>query len=181
MSDIKDYIESKIKKNRLPLDLDEVLDTVYSLQKSNVYKNFSIKQIFYQYVLNIAGSIIANIDIDIAESFGYLKPKKSYNKDIIYYEFFTEEDYYNWLNARTEIYEKISCYDDFRILNFVEMCTIDFITDINTETKYQLYNTNLKLIDTFNKTKFGTDKNNGLSFIKHVVNEYYKNKVYRPI
>ena len=61
------------------------------------------------------------------------------------------------------------------------MCTLNFITDINTETKYQLYNTNLKAIDTFNKTKFGTDKNNGLSFIQHVVKEFYKNNVYRPI
>lgn len=180
METFRDYIKNKINKNHLPLDVDETFKIVNYFKEHNLYKDYTDYQLLYQYILNLAGSIIANIDMSTAECFGYLKPKVSYKKEVIYYEFFTEPDYYDWLNSRKEIYANVNSYDDLRILNFVEMCTMNFITDINTESKYEIYNNCLKKIDTIIKTKFGVDKSN-LSFIKYLASEFYKENVYKHI
>ena len=181
MINIKEYIDIKIQKNNLPIDLDETLAVVNKLQESGVYKNFTIYQTFYQYLLNIAGSIIAKVDINISESFGYLKPKQSYKrKNVIYYEFFTEEDYYNWLSDRKLVYSKTTNYDDIRILNFVEMCTINFNTDITTKCNYEVFDTLLNSVENFNKNG-GIVENKKIPFITFIVEQFYKEKVYKPV
>lgn len=181
MDNIKEYVDSKIKKNSLPIDLDKTLDIINQLNDGGMYNKYTLQQIFYQYILNLAGNIIAKIDIDISECFGYLKPKESFkSKNIIYYEFFTEEDYYEWLNNRKTIYDKITNYDDIRLLNFVEMCTINFNTDISTNTEYEILDKTLKLVENINKTG-GIIENKTGTFITYIVEQFYKNNVYKVV
>jgi len=179
MSDLHTYIKNKIDNNKLPLSFDNTIKMVNELKKVNT-KNYTDKQLFYQYILNIAGKIIANVDIEVAECFGYLEPKLSFNADIIYYEFFTEEDYYDWLSSRKEIYAKIDNIEDIRILNYVELCTMDYIKDISTICDYEIIH-NDKVIKKFCKTEFGVNVDTPLSFIKFVSSFFRKNMVYKPV
>lgn len=180
MSDIREYISSKIKTNYLPLNVDNVLSDIEKFKKLGTYSSFTDNQLFYQYILNKCGKIIADINIDVAECFGYLKPKQSFNHEIVYYEFFTEEDYFDWLASRKEIYSNINNIDDLRLLNYLELCTIDFIRDIITECEYEIYDKDLTVVK-FKKEKFGVSVETPLSFIKYLATYFRKNMVFKPI
>lgn len=179
---IEDYIKYKIEKNNLPFVTEKLVDVINNYHNKETYRNFSKEQLFYQYILNEAGKIIASIDINIAEHFGYLKPIKShYDSKIIYYEFFTEEDYYEWLNNRISIYEKITNEKDLRILNYVELCTINFVKDITTTYNYKLLNNKMKTIKSFKKEGYGVDIQKNVSFIQFLSHHFNKKINFSPV
>lgn len=174
--ELKQYIEERIKVNKLPINVDDALMNV-RLYK-DIYPDLDEKQRFFQYLLNHIGGVINEIDHDISEILGFLKVHISKDNNIVYLKFFTEEDYYNWLESRTMIYQALS-NSDVRILNFIELSTLDFISDISTLGQYKLYKD--KTVINFNKTGYSADTVKSSSFIKYLGSQYKKGFNFKPL
>ena len=127
--ELKNYISDKIVSNHLNIKLDECCDTIEKYR--TVYNGKSDFELFFYYILNKVGSIINPIDHNNAEKLGWLRVKIT-RKKVVYFQFETEEDYYDWLNIRKDIYYALTDVDSVRMLNFMELSTMNFITDITT-------------------------------------------------
>jgi len=92
--DIKNYVSTKIKKNNLPLNVDECLNIIK--QYRSMFDGEDDIKLFYRYILNRVGQILVlNTNEDISELLGWLRIRG--RNSIIFYEFETEEDYFEWL------------------------------------------------------------------------------------
>lgn len=126
--ELRAYIKERIEKNKLPLDLD------HTSKHSILYRNEDDDckyMCFFRYMINLIGGAINEINPDYTELLGLLQIKKAKQSSMIYYRWLTEEDYYDWLNIRKEIYNKLDV-DNKRLLNFIELSTLDFLSDIKT-------------------------------------------------
>ena len=172
--DIKQFIQERINKNHLSIDIDECLDTIKKYE--DIYPDTTEIKRFFHYILNKVGGILNNIDHEYAEIYGNLKVRGK--KDITFYEFDFEEDYLEWQKYRLDVYKSIKNYDDNRLLNYVELSTMNMISDIFTNCKYELYKDTELII--FNKVGYGTDKDK-LSFIKYLGTKFKDGYSFRPI
>lgn len=174
--ELKLYISERIKLNNLPIDVDNAYMTVKLY--ADIYPDMTEFERFFQYILNEISQHLVEIDEEIAEILGFLSVHKAKNSDIVYYKFLTQEDYLDWLHYRIKLYNGLS-KDNIRLLNFVELSTLDFISDIITNQKYELFNNKQKFI--VNKTEFSNDKDTKISFIKYLGNQYKNNYSFKPI
>lgn len=134
--EIKSFVEERIRKNHLPLNVDECVDLIKKYE--SVYPDVDEMKRFFYVVLNKVGSILNKVDHDLNELLGWLRVRG--RNDINFFEFEDEEDYINWLNARIILYSKLTDKGDIRLLNFLELSTMNFITDITTKCVYELSN-----------------------------------------
>jgi hypothetical protein len=163
---LREYIRERIEKNKLPLDLD------HTSSHSILYKekNDNCEYIgFFRYLLNLVGGAINDINPDYAELFGLLQIKKAKQSQMIYYRWLSEEDYYEWLNIRKDVYTNLN-NENKRILNFIELSTLEFLSDIKSNTKYKLTNNSGHII--FNKNGYTASILKNGSFIKYLSNQY---------
>ena len=119
-------LEERVNTYNLPLDVNTVHQVC--MDYINIYPDTTYNERFYLYILNNIGSVLTTINEDIGEILGWLKVKKIDN--MICYEFETPEDYLAWINNRHIFYmhEELSL-TDIRLLNFVELSCIDFISN----------------------------------------------------
>lgn len=171
---IRDYISERITKNHLPLNVDECLAVVKTYE--TIYANVSEEERFFLMILNNVGVKLTDINEDMSEILGWLRVHKS-KQNIVYFLFETEEDYYNWLSVRTELYNKLNDKDCIRLLNFVELSTMNFISDILTKSTYVL--TNGKTEITINKDGYGVDVDS-VSFIKYLGTKFKEGYSFIP-
>lgn len=172
--EIKDYVEERVLKNQLPL---VVVDCVKLIDKYEaIYPDVDSMKRFFYVVLNKVGAILSTVDKDLNELLGWIKVRGK--NSINFYEFEDEGDYLNWLQGRHYLYEKLTNVDDIRLLNFLELSTMNFISDINTNCKYQLSKDNDVII--FNKIEYGTDNSN-VSFIKYLGGKFKEGYNFKPI
>lgn len=173
--EIKDYVEERIVKNQLPLD---VIDCVNLIDKyQTVYPDVDEMKRFFYVVLNKVGAILNNVDDELNEILGWLRVHGRNN--INFYEFEEEEDYLNWLQARVHLYENLTDLNDIRLINFLELSTMNFIADITTKCSYVL--TNGKDTIYFTKNGYGTTNQDKLSFIKYIVEKFTEGYNFKPI
>ena len=172
--EIKNYVEERILGNQLPLD---IIDCITLIDKyESVYPEVDSMKRFFYVVLNKVGAILNEVDHDLNELLGWLKVRGRNN--INFFEFDDEEDYLNWLNARFYLYQKMTDENDIRLLNFLELSTMNFIADLSTSCKYQLTKGKETII--FNKTEYGTDNSN-VSFIKYLGSKFKEGYNFKPI
>jgi hypothetical protein len=174
MGTIKDYIQERITLNHLPLNINECLAVIETYE--TIYSNVSEKERFFLFIKNKVGEILTNIDEDLSEILGWLHVHKS-KQDIVYFLFETEEDYYNWLSVRKDLYLQLN-EDYTRLLNFLELSTMDFISDITTNCNYILELKNKKT--DFKKEGYGVDVESTISFIKYLGASFKKGYNFKP-
>ena len=172
--ELRAYIKQRIEKNKLPLDLD------HTSKHSILYRNDDDCKYmcFFRYIINLIGGAINEINPDYTELLGLLQIKKAKQSSMIYYRWLTEEDYYDWLNIRKDIYNKLDV-DNKRLLNFIELSTLDFLSDIKTYEKYKIYNKKGSVI--FNKKGYTADLLKNQSFIQYLTKQYSKGYTYEVI
>ncbi len=173
--DIREFVTERITKNSLPLNTDECLDIMKTYEE--IYPGVSEIKLFFYLVLNKVGGILNDIDHDYAEMFGNLKVKG--RGDITFYEFDFEDDYLEWQQLRLEVYKKIDDIDKIRLVNYVELSTMNVISDIFTKCKYELISKNDK-VTIMNKTGYGTDQDTQ-SFIKFMGGMFKDGYSFKPI
>jgi len=173
--DIKEFIKERITKNHLNIDLNDCYNTIQKYE--SIYPDTSEIKRFFHYVVNKCGSIVIPIHEDNAEILGFLKVRGK--GDITFFEFEDEEDYLNWLQVRGELYDNIKNNNDLRIVNYVELSTMNFITDITTTCKYELIAPDYT-VTYFSKTGFGTDQDDR-SFIKFLGTKFKDGYTFKPI
>lgn len=177
MGTIKEYITERILLNHLDINIDECLAVIKTYE--TIYANVSEKERFFLYIKNKVGEILTDIDEDMSEILGWLHVHKS-KQEIVYYLFETDEDYYNWLSVRKELYKKLGDkHKCIRLLNFLELSTMNFISDIITSCDYITYTDT----DTngFSKNGYGVSSNNTLSFIKYIGMKFKNGYNFKPI
>lgn len=172
--EIRKYVEERISKNKLPLDIDEVVNLIKEYK--DIYPDVSEMGRFFHVIKNKVGSIINNIDHNTAEFLGWLKIRSV--NDIYFFKFEEEEDYYSWLEYRINIYNKITNKEDIRLLNYLELSTINLVKDILTESEYLLFNDIESFI--FKKNGYNVDKETK-SFIKYISEKFTNDYLFKPI
>jgi len=70
------------------------------------------------------------------------------------------------VNVRKTVYDKIDNDEDIRLLNYLELSTMNFIHDIYTKCNYTAYKGD-KLIQ-FKKNEFSVDVDDSVSFIQYI-------------
>lgn len=172
-------IKDKITENNLNLDVDIVLKAIEELKTDNISDDKLY--LFYTYILNLVGDIISKVaDDKIVEILGWLKIKNTIYKDksMYFYRFETDDDYSLWLIKRKEIYSKLDDYKEIRILNFLELSTFDFISDVDSNCRYRVYNKLEKI--TIQKAGMVCTKDNS-KFNKTLANYFKENFIFKPI
>lgn len=172
--DIKEFIIERKNKNHLNFDIEECLNAIKSY--GDIYPESTEIKRFFHYILNKVGGIVNNIDNGYAELLGNLKVRGK--TDITFYEFDCEEDYLDWQVVRLDIYEKLKDKNDSRLLNFLELTTMNMISDIYTNSKYELLNGDKTIL--FNKLGYGTDVGKA-SFIKYLGSMFKEGYSFKPI
>lgn len=158
--EIRAYIAERIRKNSLPIDIDQCLETIKAYR--SVYTDVNDEKLFFYYVLNRVGAILSAIDMEQAEHLGWLRVRG--RDHVTFYQFEEEEDYYAWLAVRPFFYERIENFDDIRIMNFLDLSIINYIQDIETKRTYQLIRPKDGSSNdqkTIQKTGYGTDQSSG--------------------
>lgn len=171
---LNQFIKHKINNNKLPLNVNDVINIVE--QYKTIYQVNHEYKLFFYYIKNKIGEILTNFDHDICELFGDLKINGK--GDISYYNFELEDHYFEWLQLRYDIYNKLN-KDQIRLLNYTELTIMNFISDIYTECKYELIDNNGN-ITYFNKTKYGNDQTTQ-SFIKFLAIKFKEGYSFKPI
>lgn len=175
MSNIESFVKERITKNFLSINAEECLATMKKYE--GIYPDTSEMKLFFYYVLNLVGGILAKVDIDYAEMYGNLKVRGK--KDITFFEFDFEEDYLDWQKIRLELYPSITNNADLRLLNYAELSTMNMISDIYTKCKYELISKD-GTVTYFEKTGYGTDQDKQ-SFIKFLGTKFKEGYSFRPI
>jgi len=142
-----------------------------------IYPGVSEIKLFFHFVLNKVGGILNNIDVEYAEMFGNLKVKG--RSDVTFYEFEDESDYLEWQKMRIDVYRAVTDLGDTRMLNYIELSTMNTISDIFTKCKYELIGDDGK-VNVINKTGYGTDQDT-LSFIKFMGGKFKDGCTFRAI
>jgi hypothetical protein len=119
----------------------------------------------------LAGEIASKYSHELEELLGWLEVHKHKIMEVVYFYMPDSADYARWKVYRKDLYNSLTNADDIRILNYVEMSTINFITDISN-TNYILSNG----VETIKLSQIGYNiEYNGerASFI-HVLGKYFK-------
>lgn len=132
--EVTKYVKDKINNNLLNLDIEEVVKILYVLEKE--YNIHCYKILFMKYIHNLIVSIIN--DKNITNIFSHIEITKHRIMDIVYYQYLDNGEYEAWKTLRPEIYDKLN-FNDIRLLNYFEMSTLNFITDISDKT-FIIYN-----------------------------------------
>jgi hypothetical protein len=172
--DIKEFVTERITKNNLPLNANECLEIMKKYEE--IYPDVSEIKLFFHLVLNKVGGILNKIDHDCAEMFGNLKVKG--RGEITFYEFDFEDDYLEWQQLRLEVYKQLDDLGDIRLVNYVELSTMNVISDIFTKCKYELISDKNK-VSIVNKTGYGTDQDTQ-SFIKFMGTKFKEGYSFKP-
>jgi hypothetical protein len=188
MDDLRKYVKNKIDKNQLNLDIDQTILMIISYRK--IYENVSDDILFFHYIMNKVGEILNKYVTNDNEKkelelLGWLRVRGSLNSKVVYYEYETDDEFYQWLQYRIKYYKRMIDVKDIRMINYLELSTMNFITDINTNCDYTLqkleYKSSVgtKNILNFKKTEYGTNQDN-LSFIKYVSNKFNQGYIFYP-
>jgi len=172
---IKDFVHERITKNHLAIDVAKCLEVIEKY--ADIYPDISEIKRFFQFVLNTVGGILTDIDEDSSELFGSLAIRGK--TGITFYEFVFDEDYAAWLVLRLKVYQEIKNVDDLRLLNYVELSTMNMITDIKSTGKYELIAKD-GTVTTFNKSGYGTDQDSK-SFIKFLGGKFKEGYSFKPV
>jgi hypothetical protein len=173
--DIREFVEERVDKNHLSIDVDTCIDTISKY--GVLYPEASEMKRFFHYVLNTVGGILNAVDHECTEMLGSLKVRG--RGDITFFEFDHDEDYRDWLGMRLRVYNKIVDVRELRLLNYVELSTMNMISDIFTECLYELIDVDGSAVH-FKKTGYGTDRDKQ-SFIKFLGTNFKKGYTFRPL
>jgi hypothetical protein len=149
MNELKLY-STKIANNALPINTEDIL-MVYHKYKE-IYPGISDLGIFFQYLRNYVGSFLMHIDMDVTEHLGWLE---LVDEERTYFYFPDEEDYLTWLGVRIAMYSKLN-KDKARILNYLELSVLNFVTDRTTKCKYKTIKDGVQDYHIKDNVKFGT-------------------------
>lgn len=171
--DIKEFVRERVEKNHLPIDVDKALAAIEAYK--SVYPNETEIKLFFYYVKNEVGGIINKLDHHVAEHLGWLLVRGRGN--ITFYEFDDEDDFLVYLEQRPRIYAMLD-NDQKRMLNYLELTTMNFIHDITTKSKYVLEKGGAEI--KFEKTGYGQTFNT-MSFIKYVGQQFKDGYTFTPV
>jgi len=135
-------INKKVIDNKLSIDLNEYKEIYFKYKE--IYKESSDIEIFYKYLLNYIGSIINSVESELVELLGWLRITTNDN-GICFFIFESDEDYRNWMQARIYIYQSLVNESDIRLLNYIELSTINFIKDLDSRHRYEFDKNNIQL------------------------------------
>lgn len=190
MENLRTFVQNKIEKNQLNLDIDETISIIESYRK--VYEDSTDEKRFYHYIMNQVGMILnkyAETDLERKEIelIGWLRVRGSSRTNVVYYEYETDDEFYQWLQYRLKFYDRIKKHDEVRLINYLELSTMNFIQDISTNCSYFL--TKETAIDEkitnfsghrIEKNGYGTDQDN-LSFIKYMSTKFNDGFNFKPV
>lgn len=178
----EDFVKQRIALNHLSINPDECLDVIEKY--ADIYPGISEIKRFFHFIHNKVGGILTDLDSkfagsyhECAELFGTLVIRGKTN--ITFYEFVFHDDYTEWLHNRIAIYAELTDIDKIRLLNYVELSTMNMISDITTMCKYVLIAKD-KTVSTFEKTGYGTDRD-AQSFIKFLGTKFKEGYTFKPI
>lgn len=166
---IVEFINERKTKNHLNFPVDECLSYIENYADTHV-ESTPIKSFFHY---------IKNYVIDKLSTSDLTKLKVRGKKDITFYEFDEDEDYQTWLIQRLDVYSKINDTDLLRLLNFLELTTMNFITDIVSNQNYELIDIKDN-IKHFIKTGYGTNQDTQ-SFTKYLGVNFKQGFSFKPI
>lgn len=171
MEDLQKYIEDRRNQNHLNFDMDECLlyiNTKYTTSDANMYKRF-----FYY----VRENVYNNFGTDIENNLYELKIRGKF--DTPFFEFEQEEQYIKWLRVRKEFYSKNTELNCVRMLNFLELSLMNFITDLTTLQEYELISPN-GIVTKFKKIGYGTDQDTK-SFIKYLGHKFKQGFTFKAL
>ena len=167
---LREYIEDRRARNQLDFDMakcEEYITNQYTASDANVYKRF-----FYFVRENVNECIKVN-----ENNLNELKVRGK--GETPFFEFECEEHYKNWLQIRKKIYSHIADIPSLRMLNFLELSLMNFITDLTTLQEYEIISKDGKTTKIL-KTGYGTDQDQQ-SFIKYLGRKFKEGFTFKAI
>lgn len=168
--DLRQYIEDRRVRNKLNFDIDECITYItekYTDSNATLYKRF-----FYYVRENVYNSFVM-LENNLFE----LKIRGK--SDTPFYEFESDEEYKKWLRFRRDFYASVNDLQNFRMLNFLELSLMNFITDLTTLQEYELISPTGE-ISKFKKIGYGTDQDQQ-SFIKYLGRKFKEGFTFKAI
>jgi len=148
-------------------ECEEYITTKYTSSEANIYKRF-----FY-YVREKVYDSFVMYENNLFE----LKIRGKLNTP--FFEFEKDEDYIKWLRDRKEFYASVNTIENFRMLNFLELSLMNFITDLTTLQEYELIAPDGSTKN-FKKIGYGTDQDQQ-SFIKYLGRKFKQGFTFKAI
>jgi hypothetical protein len=171
MDNLQEYIEDRRVRNHLHFDMaecEEYITTKYTSSDANKHKRF-----FYfvrEDVYNIVSKFAENNLFEIKVRGKNATP---------FFEFENPNEYKNWLHYRRKIYQSPIPIPRLRMLNFLELSLMNFITDLTTLQEYELHSPEGN-ITKFKKIGYGTDQDQQ-SFIKYLGRKFKEGFTFKAL
>jgi hypothetical protein len=155
---LHEYIEDRRIKNQLNFDMskcEEYITQKYTDSVADVYKRFFyfVREDVYELIHHLGENNLFEL-------------KVRGKGETPFFEFECEEHYKKWLQFRKKIYASINDLKHLRMINFLELSLMNFITDLTTLQEYEIIAPD-GTISKFLKTGYGTDQDRQ-SFIKYL-------------
>lgn len=170
MDNLLEYIEERKFKNKLLFDAVECFDyitTKYTSSEANTHKRF-----FYYVRENVYNSFL-NIENNLFEL-------KIRGKSVTpFFEFEHDIEYRKWLQFRKDFYSSKNTIGTFRMLNFLELSLMNFITDLTSLQEYELIAPDGSSTK-FKKIGYGTDQDQQ-SFIKYLGRKFKQGFTFKAL
>jgi len=169
--DLRHYIEDRRIRNHLNFDMskcEEYITTKYTTSDADIYKRF-----FYFVRENVIESITMFGENNLYE----LKVRGKGNTP--FFEFESDQEYKKWLQLRKLYYYHIHDIQQLRMLNFLELSLMNFITDLTTLQEYELIAPNRNITKLI-KNGYGTDQDQQ-SFIKYLGRKFKEGFTFKAL
>lgn len=171
MDNLRQYIEDRRVRNHLHFDMskcEEYITEKYTSSDANVYKRF-----FY---------FVREDVYDIISKFGennIFEIKVRGKGNTPFFEFDCDEQFKKWLQYRKKIYSAPIEIQRLRMLNFLELSLMNFITDLTTIQEYELISPE-GVISKFKKIGYGNDQDQQ-SFIKYIGRKFKQGFTFKAL
>lgn len=171
MDNLTAYIEERRIKNHLYFDMNKCIE--YITQRYTDIDANKNKRFFY---------FVREEVYDIIKQYGennIFKLKVRGKGTTPFFEYENENDYKDWLHMRKQIYAAPIDIKNLRMLNFLELSLMNFITDLTTLQEYEIISPD-NVITKFRKTGYGTDQDQQ-SFIKFVGSKFKQGFTFKAL
>jgi hypothetical protein len=176
-----EWIKNRIAKNNLPITNEEVATAFADYDRLKIHTDLNKYERFYRFILD---ELIWSVSIiDQGDRVGQLlEGIKIRGVKTTFFEFDTPEEYAEWISVRRYIYSRHPFDTDsknLRLLNYFEMCMMNFITDITTVEEYVAFKDGKSIH--FQKTGFNSSKDKSGSFINYLKGLFNQGYVFKPV
>lgn len=115
---------------KFSIPINEINDVLIKLIP--IYNLSSINEAFFYFVKNEIGGELEKMGHDCSDFLAWLTIKKRDDIDWYYYQFDSDEDYYEYKGSRKHIYDNVTYTN---LLTFLEQSCSDFVADKTLKIK----------------------------------------------